>query len=527
MASHGTDDRTNGLYIKQVQGHQRRFDKLLQFTSSSTKAAAIMLLAAIVALLVANLGDHEAFLRFWHTDVTLGFGEAVGHMSLAHIINDVLMAVFFLLVGLEIKYEMTVGELTNIRQALLPIIAAVGGVCMPIVIYLAFNAANPGSVHGWGVPTATDIAFALGIMALLGNRVPNGVRVFLSTLAVADDIIAIIVIAVFYGNAPSFAWLAAAAVVLAVLVVMNRMHVYSLAPYLLVGVVLWACVFMSGVHSTIAGVLLAFTIPTGSRIDLASFADCSGKKVRQANEAFRPNEPVMGQGDYIHHVHGLSTVARQVVPPATRLEHALNPWVNFIILPLFALTNADVALAGGSGNLLTDPVLLGVFFGLLVGKPVGIMLFSFITVKAKIASLPEHVRWMHMLGAGILGGVGFTMAIFVANLAFEDAAMVTTAKVGILSASALAGIIGFVFLWLQAKKDKARGVAYVTTNSDEITRQTAGAEAARAGEELLAEVGSPLLDAELEAARREQGVTELVVELGEDGLRSDHPAAHR
>ena len=527
MASTHHDGHDEGLYIKQVQGHQRRFDKLLQFTSSSTKAAAVMLAAAIVALLVANFGDHEAFLHFWHTDVTLGFGDAVAHMSLAHIINDVLMAVFFLLVGLEIKYEMTVGELTNIRQALLPIIAAVGGVCAPIVIYLAFNAANPASVHGWGVPTATDIAFALGIMALLGNRVPNGVRVFLSTLAVADDIIAIIVIAVFYGNAPSFAWLGAAAVVLIVLVAMNRLHVYSIAPYLLAGVVLWVCVFMSGVHSTIAGVLLAFTIPTGSRIDLAGFADWSGKKVRQAREAFRPDEPVMGQDDYIHHVHGLSKVARQVVPPATRLEHALNPWVNFIILPLFALTNADVALSGGSGNLLADPALLGVFFGLLVGKPVGIMLFSFITVKAKIARLPEHVNWMHMLGAGILGGVGFTMAIFVANLAFEDAAMVTTAKVGILSASALAGVLGFLFLWLQASKDKKRGVAYITTNSEDVTRQTAGAEAARAGEQLLAEVDSPLLRAELEAAQREQGVTELVVDLGEDGLRSDHPDARK
>ena len=201
--------------------------------------------------------------------------------------------------------------------------------------------------------------------------------------------------------------------------------------------------------------------------------------------------------------------------------------MNFIILPLFALTNADVALSGGSGNLLADPTLLGVFFGLLVGKPVGIMLFSFITVKAKIARLPEHVNWMHMLGAGILGGVGFTMAIFVANLAFEDAAMVTTAKVGILSASALAGVLGFLFLWLQASKDKKRGVAYITTNSEDVTRQTAGAEAARAGEQLLAEVDSPLLRAELEAARREQGVTELVVDLGEDGLRSDHPDARK
>lgn len=454
--AHGRDDENgNGIYIRQVRGHQRRFERILQFTSSSTKAAAVMLLAAIVALLVANFGDHEAFLHFWHTEVTLGFGDLVGSMSLAHVINDVLMALFFLVVGLEIKYEMTVGELTNIRQALLPIIAAAGGVLVPIVIYLAFNAANPATAPGWGVPTATDIAFALGILALLGDRVPNGVRVFLSTLAVADDIIAIVVIAVFYGSAPSFGWLAAAAVVLAVLVAMNRLHVYALAPYLLAGVVLWACVFMSGVHSTIAGVLLAFTIPTGSRVDLASFVRWSGEKVRKADDAFRPDEHVMGQTDYVHHVHGLSTVARQVVPPAVRLEHALSPWVNFAVLPLFALTNADVAVSGG-GDLLGSPVLLGVFFGLLAGKPVGIMLFSLITVKTKIARLPENVRWLHLLGAGILGGVGFTMAIFVANLAFDDAALVTTAKVGILSASALAGVLGFFFLWLQARKDRAK-----------------------------------------------------------------------
>ena len=236
------------IYIDEVQGHQRRFRRLIQFTHSSTRAAGVMLLAAIVALVVANTGAYEPFLEFWHTHVIVGFGDTVGEMSLAHVINDVFMALFFLLVGLEIKYEMTVGELTNIRQAALPIIAAVGGVAIPIAIYMAFNAGNPDTVQGWGVPTATDIAFALGILALLGNRVPNGLRVFLSTLAVADDIIAILVIAVFYGETPSFAWLAAAAVVLAVLIVLNRTHVYSLYPYIIIGAVLWFCVFMSGKH---------------------------------------------------------------------------------------------------------------------------------------------------------------------------------------------------------------------------------------------------------------------------------------
>lgn len=441
------------LYIKQVQGHQRRFERVVRFTNSSTKAAAVMLLAAIAALLVANFGDHESFLHFWHTEVTLGFGEAFTHMSLAHIINDVFMAIFFLLVGLEIKYEMTVGELTNIRQALLPIIAAAGGVVVPVIIYVAFNLGSENSLSGWGVPTATDIAFALGIMALLGDKVPRGVKVFLSTLAVADDIIAIIVIAVFYGNAPSFEWLAAAAVVLLLLVALNRAHVYSLVPYLALGVVLWVCVFSSGVHATIAGVLLAFTIPTGSRVSLPGFLPWSKEKVEQVHNLAQMNEPILGQEDYLHQVQGLSSVTRQALPPALRLEHALNPWVNFAILPLFALTNADVALSDMSAGFLSDPVLLGVFFGLLLGKPIGIVLLSVVTVKLKIASLPKNTTWMHMLGAGILGGVGFTMAIFVANLAFADAAMVTAAKVGILSASALAGIIGFVLLFIRARKD--------------------------------------------------------------------------
>ena len=231
-----TDSR---IYIKEVQGHQHRYQKLIQLTHSSTKAAGAMLLAAVVALIVANTAAHGPFLEFWHSHVGVFFGESVVEMSLAHVINDVFMAVFFLLVGLEVKYELTVGELTNIRPALLPIMAAVGGVLAPIAIYLVFNAADPQTVGGWGVPTATDIAFALGILALLGNRVPAGVRVFLSTLAVADDIIAILVIAIFYGQSPSPAWLLAAGVVLAVLVAMNRGHVYSLLPYMLVGALLW------------------------------------------------------------------------------------------------------------------------------------------------------------------------------------------------------------------------------------------------------------------------------------------------
>lgn len=446
---------TDNLFIDEVQGHQKRYRKLVSFTHSSTRAALVMLLAAVAAVVIVNTDAYGPFEEILHTELGFFFGEYSAHMSVAHVINDLFMALFFLLVGLEIKYEMTVGELTNIRQAVLPIMGALGGVAMPIVVYLAFNAGNPETVHGWGVPTATDIAFALGILALLDKRVPSGVRVFLSTLAVVDDIIAILVIAVFYGHAPSFGWLMVAAGIMLVLIAMNRMHVYALVPYLIVGVCLWVCVLFSGVHATIAGVLLAFAIPTGSRVNLTSFMDWSGEKVSQAREAYEPEEPVLAQGHYLKTVKSLSRVARQVVPPAIRLEHRLHPWVYFVCMPLFALTNAGVRFVDSNPTVLfADPVLFGVMLGLLVGKPVGIVLMSVLTVKCKIARLPQGVTWMHLVGAGILGGVGFTMAIFVANLAYADALHVAIAKMGILLASLVAGVVGFLFLYVQAKRSR-------------------------------------------------------------------------
>ena len=518
-------EESASVYTEESRKHQLRFSKLIQLGYSSTKAAALMLAAAIIALIVANSGAYEPFIEFIETEVGFIFGKTHVAMSLAEVINDILMAIFFLLVGLEIKYEMTAGELTNIRQALLPIIAACGGVLAPIVIYTIFNLGSPDSGHGWGVPTATDIAFALGILALLGNRVPNGVRVFLSTLAVADDIIAIIIIAVFYGQTPSLVWLAAAAAVMVVLFIMNRLHIYALIPYLLVGVVLWYCVFMSGVHSTIAGVLLAFTIPSGSRVNLRSFINWSGTAVSKVKETYQPEVPISSQGSYLEMVSQISRVARQTVPPATRLERKLYPWVYFGILPLFALTNADVSFIGGDlGAMVTSPVFFGVFFGLLLGKPIGIMLFSFIVIKTKLASLPENVNWIHMLGSAILGGVGFTMAIFVANLAFPaHPELITNAKVAILSASTLAGIIGFTFLFLQAKAAHAKGVAYLTTTAPSATRQTAGTEAANMSRDLLDHIESPLVLSEIEAAQSESDkpATEVVVELGADYERSD------
>lgn len=506
----------DGLFIAEVQGRNKRLRQLIQFTHSSTKAAAIMLVAAIIALIVANTPAHGPFLEFWHTQVSIGIGAFHGEMSLAHIINDIFMAVFFLLVGLEIKYEMTAGELTNIRQAILPILGALGGVLAPIVIYLIFNATHPEAFMGWGVPTATDIAFALGILSLLGSRVPNGVRVFLSTLAVADDIIAILVIAIFYGESPDLFWLAAAAVVFVALIVMNRMHVYSLVPYVLVGCVLWFCVFSSGIHSTIAGVLLAFAIPSGSRVNLDNFFDWSNKRLRMANSFYEGDEtPLVAQKDYITTVSSLSKISKQAVPPATRLEHKLYPWVYFLILPLFALTNADVAVTGLDLAMVTSsPVVLGVFCGLVFGKPIGIMLFSFITIKTKIAKLPEFVTWRHMFGASVLGGVGFTMAIFVANLAYADAMLITEAKLSILVASTVAGIVGFVLLFLQAKADQKRGISYVTVVPDDGNVSHADAEMGRDSEELVDSLGDEELSERMRMAHESATVPgELKIEV--------------
>ena len=504
------------VYVERARWGERAYLAMKRFTSSTTRAAVIMLAAAIVAIIVANSAWSEPFVSFWETEVGLFAGTTELGFSLLEIIDDIFMAIFFLLVGLEIKYEMTVGELTNIRTAILPIVAAFGGVVAPSLIYLSLNMGSPDTIHGWGVPTATDIAFALGIMSLLGNRVPNGVRVFLTTLAVADDIIAILIIAIFYGQAPSFAWLAATAVVVLILILMNRRGVYSLAPYLLVGIVLWYCVFRSGVHCTIAGVLLAFTIPTGSRVDLKQFVTWSREKMAHANENYDEAMPISAQSEYLRTVGSVARVTRQITPPATRLEHALHPWVYFLILPLFALTNADVSFGGADlSQLIKNPALLGCFFGLLCGKPIGIVGMSWILVKAKIAKLPQNVNWVHMIGAGILGGVGFTMAIFVANLAFSDPAYIATAKLGILSASALAGIIGFLFLSAQARAARKKGRVYLATSGGEAFAPTLDSHLTRESQRLLDQIDSPLVRQEIEAALKEgSGVAEVVVDLG-------------
>ncbi|MCS7078592.1 MAG: Na+/H+ antiporter NhaA [Chloracidobacterium sp.] len=364
---------------------------------SSEQASGVLLLGCTAAsLLIANSPIGESYLHFWHAKV--------GGLPVEAWINDGLMAVFFLLIGLELRRELYVGELSNIRHALLPIVAALGGIIVPATIHFILN---NGTVtqSGVGIPMATDIAFALGVLALLGDRVPASLKVFLAALAVIDDLGAIIVIALFYSGALAWGYLGAALAMVAALTVLNRLRVMRLWPYLLGGIGLWFCLFKSGVHATIAGVLLAFTIPFTAK-------------------------------------------AEDETSPSHRLENRLQFPVAFGVLPLFALANTGIVIQQDVVSLIASANGVGIFTGLFVGKPVGIVLASALAVSVGLCRMPLDLNWKHLLGAGLLGGIGFTMSIFITNLAFpNDALIVSASKMTILLASLTAGTVGF--LWLK------------------------------------------------------------------------------
>lgn len=423
-----------------------RHDLWDRVTSSGTISAAVMVLAAIAAVVCANTAAYEPIHHFLEQELFVGLGSLTAGLTVEVFVNDFLMAIFFLLVGIELKYEMTVGELTNPRQAMLPMLAAVGGVVVPACIYAFLN--KGGAIHGWAIPMATDIAFALGVMSLLGNRVPNGVRVFFSTLAIADDLISILAIAIFYGQSPNLLWLAAAVAVTVLLIVLNRTRHFRLAPYIILGLLLWFCMFKSGIHATLAGVILAFTVPAKCGVKLSNLTDWLGEIMPELDDHFDEDAHVLGQHDFTHAATRVERVMHRVTPPLQRLEHYISTPVNFLILPIFAFVNAQVRLAGvDMGALLVDPVTLGTYLGMLLGKPVGIFGATFVLVKLGLAELPRRVNWKHIVGVGILGGIGFTMSILIAGLAFPAAEFeVLAAKAAILGASVTAAVVGMIYM---------------------------------------------------------------------------------
>lgn len=367
------------------------------FFASEKSSGVLLILCTIVSLNIANSLSGPAYLDFWQANIA--------GLSIEHWVNDALMAVFFLFVGLELERELYNGELSNFRNALLPIVAALGGLGVPALIHFTLNAGTPTQA-GTGIPMATDIAFALGVLALLGNRIPASLKIFLTALAVMDDLGAILVIAVFYTQQFSPAYLLSALAVFGLLLALNRLfRVMSLLPYLLGGALMWFLMFKSGVHATIAGVLLAFAIPFSAKTD---------------DEA----------------------------SPSHRLEHFLHKPVAFIILPIFALANTGIVIGSGWQQDMLNTNSLGILGGLVLGKPLGITLLSFVSVVMGVCRLPSDLKWLHIVGAGFLGGIGFTMSIFITNLAFTgDASVINASKIAILTASFAAGVLGF--LWLR------------------------------------------------------------------------------
>jgi NhaA family Na+:H+ antiporter len=399
----------------------------------------------VTALVWANSPWSQSYHDLWATHAGASIGQLSFSKTLLHWINDGLMAIFFFVVGLEIKREILVGELASVRQASLPIIAALGGVIVPALIYIAFNFGGPAA-HGWGIPMATDIAFVLGVMALLGDRVPLGVKVFLTALAIVDDIAAVLVIALFYTATISWPFLAAAGATVLVLILANRLGFRHPLVYTLLGIGLWIATLESGVHATIAGVVLAFTVPTRTRLDPTEFLGVSREILNYFENAASPEKGVLSDQEQQAAVQTLEEACDKVQPPLLSMEHALHPWVGFLIMPMFALANAGVTITGDIGATLTDPVALGVIFGLFLGKPIGIFGASWIAVRSGIGALPDSARWAHIHGAAWLGGIGFTMSLFVASLAFGEADHLSVAKIGILTASVLAAIAGSLLL---------------------------------------------------------------------------------
>lgn len=423
---------------------QTFFQPFLSFFKTEAAGGVLLLAAAVAALVWANSPLAESYAALWGAYVTVGAGAFEISKPLLLWVNDGLMAIFFFVVGLEIKREVLAGELASPRKASLAIAAAIGGMAVPALLYTLVGG-DGVRADGWGIPMATDIAFALGVLALVGSRAPLALKVFLTAVAIVDDLGAVLVIAVFYTAELNVTALVISIALVGVLVVVNRLGVQRPSVYGLVGLAVWVAMLKSGVHATVAGVLVALTIPATRRIDEAEFAARAGALLDRfrAGIAGSPTTPTP---DQMAAVHGLEVACEHVETPLQRLEHRLHGLVAFFIMPVFALANAGVALGADVGALVGDAVALGVMLGLVVGKPLGVMLLAFLAVRFGLAALPTGVTWRHVLGVSFLTGIGFTMSIFIATLAFGAGPLLDSAKVGILGASVISGVLGALVL---------------------------------------------------------------------------------
>ena len=416
-----------------------------EFLHQEASGGILLIIATVIALAWANSPFAESYHHLWHTYLSMDLGGIGLKYSLHHWINDGLMVIFFFVVGLEIKRELLVGELSSVKKAALPIAAALGGMIFPALIYTIFNLGTEGA-SGWGIPMATDIAFVVGILALLGKRVPLALKIFILALAIVDDLGAVLVIAIFYTSNISFTSLLIAGGFLVLLIAMNRMGVRNLLIYTFVGVGLWLAFLKSGVHATVAGVLLAFTIPVSSRINTKKFKNETESLLKDFENAGEHGDNVLTNSDRLSIIDQIENNCEKILTPLQRFEHGLHPWVSFFIMPVFALANAGVTIGSGLTSALTHPVSIGIILGLFLGKQIGIFSFSYLAVKLKLASEPEGVSWKKIYAASVLAGIGFTMSLFIANLAFNSPELLNISKVGILAGSLLSGVVGFIIL---------------------------------------------------------------------------------
>ena len=409
-------------------------------------AGIVLLGSAVIAMIWANSAWSDSYHHLWEYKISIQAGEYGISKTLHEWINDGLMALFFFVIGLELKREIMAGELSDMGKAMLPLIAAFGGMVLPALIYFLFNPVGTES-NGWGVPMATDIAFALGIMSLLGKRVPLSLKIFLTALAIADDIGAVLVIAFFYTSDISMLSLSIGGVFLIVLLAANYVGIRNTLFYGLIGIAgVWLAFLMSGVHATIAGVLAAFAIPARTKIDEGKFIRVLEDQLREFH-AIPPNDVTLLEPAQYKVIEKINRLTKAAGTPLQKLEYKLHSWVSYLVMPLFAFSNSGITLhAGFLNNILSSSVTLGVLLGLVVGKFIGVLIFCWVAVKMKIAALPHGVSWKQIIGVALLAGIGFTMSLFITTLAFEDAELITAAKLGIFTASIISGVVGYFVL---------------------------------------------------------------------------------
>ena len=423
---------------------QRILSPFVRFARLEAAGGLVLLVATVVALVWANSRWADGYDHFWHRDLSIGLGRTMVHETLLHFINDGLMALFFFFVGLEIKHEMLAGELSTLKRAIFPMAAAVGGVAVPAAIFVVITHGTP-AVKSWGIPIATDIAFVLGVMALLGSRVPLTLKVFVTALAIVDDILAVSVIAIFYTSQFSLRSLVAGLVGIGVSYLANRLGVRAWPVYALIGVFVWLAMLRSGVHATVAGILLALTIPATALVEPVEFLKRSRTTLERLL-AVAKSEAELTESEANSLIYSIEQRCVLVQSPLYRIVHAMQPWVTFFIMPVFAMANAGVHLPAPGGGKLLQPLAIGILLGLFIGKPVGVFLFAWLSVKTKVAAAPEGVNWRKIFGASWLCGIGFTMSLFIATLSVGEGEELEIAKIAPLVASVGAGIAGAVVL---------------------------------------------------------------------------------